>query len=626
MRRSQGRRSSNTLPIRTLSGVVAKQPVANLSTSMASSAHKRSSSIPRPSASSADVLVVFQMKPMYGQRQDQSLAVGVTPSKSGPLRFTGATPQMGGTTPQSRGNMTLTGAAKPYLKETRNLSDKNCVLEMAKNVAQFLNGSGFPESVTHKEIQKIDKQSFMKYFNYIYQFIDHNYQLAPRFNEDELIKNMKDLGYCGTLAKSALVSIGALHSTSQIAGLLSWLCDLIRVIMSEQDDESLEKAELVIMTQSYNAWCMDVNFDLSDEFRRFYMEKHQVEEGRAEMLERQIKAITEEYKAIEKKSSQTEELRAEAKKEEQRLEEISAKEVQMQQRCKELQNEERHLVQRLEEIKEKTALAQKDIAALQIAAKNCKVSADEARRIKSAIVANKRDYAAASEQREQVAKLVEKREMQLANIAAQDIKFDRELNVDLMDMGMTIPAGMDPKEALKNFLEAKISNLSDIESRCIALTERKERILAEISQFKMELKHTELLKSRLEEKLQSVKADRDEMERLYLSQLAELESLSAAPRSDPLQMRQQYELETLQQKFAEQKAQMDKQEKELQSTMAKHAQELKDGETEIQKIEAMAADYFVRLSDGFRQVLKQAENNPVSQELINALIPKPNFK
>jgi hypothetical protein len=44
------------------------------------------------------------------------------------------------------------------------------------------------------------------------------------------------------------------------------------------------------------------------------------------------------------------ELRAEAKKEEQRLEEISAKEVQMQQRCNELQNEERHLVQRLEEI------------------------------------------------------------------------------------------------------------------------------------------------------------------------------------------------------------------------------------------------------------------------------------
>jgi hypothetical protein len=37
-------------------------------------------------------------------------------------------------------------------------------------------------------------------------------------------------------------------------------------------------------------------------------------------------------------------------------------------------------------------------------------------------------------------------------------------------------------------------------------------------------------------------------ERLYLSQLAEMEGLSVAPRSDPLQMRQQYDLETFQQK------------------------------------------------------------------------------
>lgn len=73
-----------------------------------------------------------------------------------------------------------------------------------------------------------------------------------------------------------------------------------------------------------------------------------------------------------------------------------------------------------------------------------------------------------------------------------------------MDMGMTIAHDMDPKvtffrqsfmldnilklflqEALKNFLEGKISTLSDIESRCIAMTEKKERILAEISQFKV---------------------------------------------------------------------------------------------------------------------------------------------
>lgn len=61
----------------------------------------------------------------------------------------------------------MTTTSKPYLKETRNLSDKNCVLEMMKNVAIFLNDVGFPECITHKEIQKIDKQSFVKYFNVI---------------------------------------------------------------------------------------------------------------------------------------------------------------------------------------------------------------------------------------------------------------------------------------------------------------------------------------------------------------------------------------------------------------------------------------------------------------------------
>lgn len=68
---------------------------------------------------------------------------------------------------------------------------------------------------------------------------------------------------------------------------------------------------------------------------------------------------------------------------------------------------------------EKTALAQKEIAELVVAAKNCKVSAEEARRIRADIANNKRDYAAAMEQREQVAKLVEKREMQKANISAE---------------------------------------------------------------------------------------------------------------------------------------------------------------------------------------------------------------
>ena len=37
-------------------------------------------------------------------------------------------------------------------------------------------------------------------------------------------------------------------------------------------------------------------------------------------------------------------------------------------------------------------------------------------------------------------------------------------------------------------------------------------------------------------------------EHLYLSQLAQLENISAAPRSDPINMRNQYELDSLRKK------------------------------------------------------------------------------
>ena len=47
----------------------------------------------------------------------------------------------------------------------RNLSDKNCVKDLMSSVSNFLNETEFPEMVGLKEMQKIDKQSFIRYFN-----------------------------------------------------------------------------------------------------------------------------------------------------------------------------------------------------------------------------------------------------------------------------------------------------------------------------------------------------------------------------------------------------------------------------------------------------------------------------
>lgn len=68
---------------------------------------------------------------------------------------------------------------------------------------------------------------------------------------------------------------------------------------------------------------------------------------------------------------------------------------------------------------EKIAGLQTEIADLGVAAKNCKLSADEARRIRAQIAAIHRDINATTEQRAEVAELFEKRELQLANYSAE---------------------------------------------------------------------------------------------------------------------------------------------------------------------------------------------------------------
>lgn len=101
---------------------------------------------------------------------------------------------------------------------------------MVKNIVDFLiTQQGFPEAVGNRELQKMDKQSFVKYFNvshlivvilipckifklnnsllqFIYQYIDPTYHIGARLNEEDLMKNVKEMGYPGTLSKSALVS------------------------------------------------------------------------------------------------------------------------------------------------------------------------------------------------------------------------------------------------------------------------------------------------------------------------------------------------------------------------------------------------------------------------------------
>ena len=70
-------------------------------------------------------------------------------------------------------------------------------------------------------------------------------------------------------------------------------------------------------------------------------------------------------------------------------------------------------------IEQKIAACQKETAELKIAAKNCKLSATEARQMKAECAKLRSEKVTITEQRAEVAELFEKREVQLANISAQ---------------------------------------------------------------------------------------------------------------------------------------------------------------------------------------------------------------
>lgn len=610
-RRSQSRRSSNLLPIRPLFSKV------NTNTSLTASSSKRASSIPRASFSS-------NAKLNQGRSHESLVSMGTTPSKTGmaSMRMSATTPQRGMATPQSYGRIPASVAKK----ETRNLKDKTCTKEMMQNLANVLSDFGYPEFVGIKEIQKIDKQNFIKYFNFLFQYIDRSYQLTPRFDAEVLMKTVKDLGYCGSISKSSLMSIGAMHTGSLIIGLLSWLSDLVRKLMHLHEDNSLEMEELQIMTDAYQAWCLDQPYEqFTDDFRALYMERHQIEEGAVEEMDRQIRKVVEEYKNLERRSSNIDELKADARKLEQRLEDLRGNEVQLQRRFKELDQEEKHLLRNLEETKEKNATIQVEIGQLELAAKDCKLSVEEARKIRSEINAIRSHISSCSEQRAEVAKLVEKRELQIASLSAENIKTSRCLNLELISMGLISSDNIDWKNTLLAFLENKPKELSMTENHCLAILEKKERILAETSRLNMELKHTELQKRRLDDEFESTKTERDEMERLYLSQLSQLENISAAPRSDPVYLRNQYEIDSLTKKVAEQKCQMNQQEKDLEIKMNENAKKLKDTENEMLMLQNQVTTSFSNLIDGYKRALIAAEERSLPFDKIQTMLPVVNF-
>jgi len=68
----------------------------------------------------------------------------------------------------------------------------------------------------------------MFFFKHLYCQFDPNHKISQKIAE-EIPKILKSLKYPFTISKSAMFSIGSLHSWPPLLGALHWMVDLIKV-------------------------------------------------------------------------------------------------------------------------------------------------------------------------------------------------------------------------------------------------------------------------------------------------------------------------------------------------------------------------------------------------------------
>ena len=66
-------------------------------------------------------------------------------------------------------------------------------------------------------------------FQHLYSCINRNFSMANKKIEEEVPKILKSLKYPFTISKSAMFSIGSLHSWPPLLGALHWMVELIKV-------------------------------------------------------------------------------------------------------------------------------------------------------------------------------------------------------------------------------------------------------------------------------------------------------------------------------------------------------------------------------------------------------------
>eukprot|EP00112_Aurelia_sp_Birch-Aquarium-sp1_P009494 Seg2080.5_Seg2080.7 transcript_id=Seg2080.5_Seg2080.7/GoldUCD/mRNA.D3Y31 product="Kinetochore protein NDC80" protein_id=Seg2080.5_Seg2080.7/GoldUCD/D3Y31 len=125
-------------------------------------------------------------------------------------------------------NMSRRWADQGPLKDPRNLSNKARQREMIDDVLNFLQMNGYQHQISQKLLQAPTSKDFVRIFEFLYGFIDKDEKIDRKF-EEEVPRLLKQQRYPFPIAKSAMFTIGSLHTWPTLLGALHWLVKLIEV-------------------------------------------------------------------------------------------------------------------------------------------------------------------------------------------------------------------------------------------------------------------------------------------------------------------------------------------------------------------------------------------------------------
>eukprot|EP00795_Rhopilema_esculentum_P001999 gene1999-17554_t len=142
--------------------------------------------------------------------------------------------------PSSASRLTKTNKVKGEpgtMKDPRNLSNKGRPT-VNTGFLQFLQINGFPHQISQKILQAPSGKEFRRVFEFLYGFIDKNDKIGPKW-EEEVPRLLKQLRYPFPIAKSAMFTVGSLHTWPTLLGALHWLVNFIEMTKALDVDSIL---------------------------------------------------------------------------------------------------------------------------------------------------------------------------------------------------------------------------------------------------------------------------------------------------------------------------------------------------------------------------------------------------